>query len=70
MDILYVVSNSKGASDRVVVYETCAGEVVFDGPHVRPAELYGLLNAVSGGYDKIKQVELTDAEMLDWENHL
>ena len=70
MDILYVVSNGKGSNDRVVVYETRCGETVFDGPHVLPSELYGLLQSVSGGYDTVRQVLLTDEQMLEWDEHL
>jgi hypothetical protein len=70
VDILYVVTNGNGSADRVVVYETRCGDVVFDGPLVLPGELFGLLDVVAGGYDKVKQVTLTDTEMLEWGEHL
>lgn len=69
MDALYVITNSKGSNDRVVLYETRAGEVLFDGSEVDPEELLYILQATNGGYDYIKGVELTDEQMENWEEH-
>ena len=64
-----VITNSFGECNRVIVYETQCGTVVFDSNYISPRDLFYILNSVNGMADEIKYVQLTDEEMLQWEEH-
>jgi hypothetical protein len=66
---LKVITNSLGSGDYVVVYETNCGEVVYEGHSISPYMLYTILNSTNGSCDYVTYHELTDEQMLDWQEH-
>ena len=67
---VYVITNSLGSGDYVVVYETECGATIFEGHSVRPRELFDIIDSTSGGYDGVRYRELTDEEMECWQDHI
>ena len=65
-----VITNSKGTGDYVIVYETCSGEVAFDGHQITPRNLFDILESINGLCEYVEFYELTDEEMEKWEDHV
>jgi hypothetical protein len=65
---LYVITNSKGSNDRVLVYGS--GDVWYEGHgQFRPQLLFELLYGINGLYEDVKYVELDDEQYENWQEH-
>lgn len=57
-------------NDRIVVYETNCGEVVFDGTKISARQLFNILEATNGMCETVEFIQMSTEQMNDWEEQL
>ena len=67
---LHIIAGTPGPHRRCIIYETCGGEKIFDSCNITPDDLFNILKSTNGCYEYINYHELTDEQMVDWQDHL